>query len=121
MNSTGFTIPPKLYDFLKYVAFVILPALATLVLGLGVTLHWSDATAVGGVVTLVDTFLGGVLGKSAANYKAQAPDVFGDLVVMQDPDGTPAGIKIVGSQENPIFEDGGQVVLNVRREQQLHE
>lgn len=119
MDNTGFTINPKAYDFLKYVALVILPAAAALVLGLGVLLNWDTAPIVAGVVTLVDTFLGAILGKSASNYKAQAPDVFGDLIVLQNPDGTPAGMRIVGTKENPILQDGGQVVLNVQREQRL--
>lgn len=119
MDNTGFTINPKFYDFLKYVALVILPAVAALVLGLGLTLSWHDATTVAGVITLVDTFLGVVLGKSASNYKKQPPDVLGDLVVIQDQFGTPAGMKLVGAKENPILVDGSQVVLNVRREQYL--
>lgn len=118
-DNTGFIINPKIYDFLKYVALVILPAVAALIIGLGITLNWHGATGVAGVITLVDTFLGAILGKSAANYKSQAPDVFGDLVVVQDPDGVPAGMKFVGAKENPILVDGSQVVLNVRREQNL--
>jgi hypothetical protein len=116
MDNTGFTIPPKLYDFLKFVALVLLPAVATLVLGLGVLLPWTGATSVAGVITLVDSFLGAILGKSASNYKAQDEEVFGELVVKQDQTGAPMGMRIVGLQENPIFQDGGHVVLNVRRE-----
>lgn len=119
MNNTGFTIPPKLYDFLKYVALVVLPAVAALVLGLGVLLNWSSATVVAGVITLVDTFLGGILGKSSSNFKQQEPAVFGDIVVRQDRDGTPLGFRLVGHHENYIFEDKSQVVLNVKRELDL--
>jgi hypothetical protein len=119
VDDTGFTIPPKFYDFLKYVALVILPAIAALIIGLGVVLHWNGATPTAGIITLVDTFLGAILGKSASNFKAQTPDVFGDLVVTQDADGTPFGMRIVGRTETPILQDGGRVVLNVRREQQL--
>lgn len=116
MDDTGFTINPKAYDFLKYVALVILPAAAALILGLGVALGWSDAPVVAGVVTLVDTFLGAILGKSASNYKNQSPNVFGDLVIMQEPDGAVMGMKVVGHKENPIFREGSQVALNVKRE-----
>lgn len=116
MDNAGFTINPKAYDFLKYVALVILPAVAALVIGLGITLNWSSAPVVAGVVTLVDTFLGAILGKSASNYKSQAPNVLGDLVITQDYDGTPTGMKVVGQKENPIFQEGSQVVLNVKRE-----
>lgn len=119
MHDTGFIIPPKVYDFLKYIAMVILPSVAALILGLGIVLGWNGAPVVAGVVTLVDTFLGAVLGKSSSNYKRQAPDVFGDLVVTQDLEGVPTGLRMVGHNENPVFKDGGQVVLNVRREQPL--
>lgn len=119
VNDAGFTIPPKLYDFLKYVALVILPAAAALVLGLGVTLNWSPATTVAGVLTLIDTFLGAILGKSASNYKQQTPLTFGEIVVQQNRDGTPNGLRIVGYHENFVFEDQSQVVLNVKREQTL--
>lgn len=119
VNNAGFTIPPKLYDFLKYVALVILPAAAALILGLGVILNWAPATGVAGVIALVDTFLGAILGKSASNFRQQDPMVFGDLVIQQDVDGTPVGMKLVGHHETFVFEDQGQVLLNVKREQHL--
>jgi hypothetical protein len=118
-DETGFTINPKLYDFLKYIALVILPAMAALILGLGVLLNWTPAPIVAGVVTLVDTFLGTILGKSAANFKKQEPNVFGDLIVQQDFSGVPTGLRIVGHTENPVFEENGKVILNVKREQNL--
>jgi len=119
VNDTGFVIPPKIYDFLKYLALVVLPAVAALILGLGVVLHWYAATGVAGVVTLVDTFLGAILGKSASNFKAQDPAAFGDLVVMQHPDGDVRGMRVIGNVENPVFQEGGKVYLNVKREQHL--
>jgi Putative phage holin Dp-1 len=119
VNSTGFIIPPRLYDFLKYVALVVLPAVSALILGLGVTLNWSGAAGIAGIITLIDTFLGAILGKSASNFKQQEPIVFGDIVIQQEPDGRPVGMRIVGHHENFVFEDQSQVVLNVRREQTL--
>lgn len=113
-NNTSFTINPKLYDFLKWVALVVLPALAALVIGLGLTLHWAEAVDVAGVVTLVDTFLGAVLGKSSANYKTQ--NTLGDLIVSQNEDGTAGGLKIVAEQETPVFKAGGTALLNIKRE-----
>lgn len=119
VDQNGFTISPKLYDFLKYVALVILPAVAALILGLGVTLNWGAATVTAGVITLVDTFLGAILGKSASNYKQQGSVVFGDLVIQQDPEGVPIGMRLVGYHDTPVFKDQSQVVLNVKREQYL--
>ncbi len=119
VDYVGFTIPPRLYDFLKYVALVILPAAAALVIGLGVVLNWDAATVTAGVITLVDAFLGAILGKSASNFKQQGSVVFGDLVIQQDPDGAPQGMKLVGHHENFVFEDQTQIVLNVKRERPM--
>lgn len=116
MDNDGFTIPPKVYDFFKWVALVVLPAAAALVLSLGVLLNWSSATAVAGVITLVDTFLGAVLGKSASNY--QAHNTLGDLVIHQDVEGLVDGMRVSGKVQDPVFKDGGKVILNVKREQQ---
>lgn len=113
MNNTGFTLPPKLYDFLKWVALTVLPAAAALVLTIGSLLHWDPAVLTAGIITAVDTFLGVLLGKSSGNYTQE----FGDLIVKQDVDGTPNGFKIVGKYDNPIFQDGTKAFLNVKREQ----
>jgi hypothetical protein len=114
-DTTGFTIPPKLYDFLKWFALILLPLASALVITLGQLLHWDGSIVVAGVMTAIDTFLGGTLAKSASNYKQQGGEYFGDLVVKQDVDGTPIGLKIIGQQENPVFEDNSKVFLRVKR------
>lgn len=113
MSDAGFTLPPKLYDFLKWIALTVLPAAAALVLTIGSLVHWDAAVLTAGIVTAVDTFLGLLLGKSSGNYTKE----FGDLIVKQDVDGTPMGFKIVGTHDNPIFQDGAKAYLNVKREQ----
>lgn len=114
MDNTGFIINPKAYDFLRWIALVVLPALAALILTLGITVHWDGAQIVAGVVTAMDTFLGAILGKSSSNYKAQQN--VGDWVVLQNPQGVPVGMKIVGNKENQVFNEGDKVTLTVRRE-----
>lgn len=114
MGDTGFTLNSSVYNFLKWVALVVLPALAALILTLGIVLNWSGAEVVAGVVTAIDTFLGAVLGKSSTNYQAQQN--VGDLVVLQNPQGQPVGMKIVGNRENQVFTEGATVSLNVKRE-----
>lgn len=116
MSDTGFVIPPKLYDFLKYIALVILPAVAALVLGIGVVLHWSAAEGTAAVITLVDTFLGSILKKSSSNFQKQDPQAFGDLVFKTNPDGSTEVSKISVNQENPVFNAGTKLYLNVTRE-----
>jgi len=117
VDDNGFSLPPKLYDFLKWIALVVLPAGAAFVITLGLILHWEDASVVAAIVTAFDTFLGALLGKSAKNYQIQ--NTLGDLVITQDPDGTATGMRVVGTAVNPIFKEGGQVTLNVKREQPL--
>lgn len=116
MNDTGFTIPPKPYDFLKFLALVILPAAAALVLTLGGILHWNSAETVAAIITAVDTFLGLVLGKSASNFKRDEPDAVGDLVFGTDEDGSTYVKTIAVDKENPVFNVGSKMYLRVKRE-----
>lgn len=117
MDNNGFALNPKVYDFIKWIALVVLPAVSAFVITLGLILHWDSAQVVAAVVTAFDTLLGALLGKSAANYKAN--NTLGDLVMQQDPDGTVTGMRVIGAKEDTIFQEGGQVLLNVKREQTL--
>ena len=61
----------KIYDVLKWVALVCLPALATLisvVLPLWNLADESTVTAIVGTISAVDVFLGALLGVSTAQY-----------------------------------------------------
>lgn len=58
----------KLYDILKWVALIFLPALGTLYFALAGVWGLPYAEQVVGTITAVDTFLGAVLGIAAANY-----------------------------------------------------
>jgi NADH:ubiquinone oxidoreductase subunit 4 (subunit M) len=58
----------KVYDVLKYVAQVALPAVATFYAGLGSLWGFPKVTEVVGTITLTDTLLGGLLLLSAAQY-----------------------------------------------------
>lgn len=61
----------KIYDVLKWVALVCLPALATLisvVLPLWNLADEATVTAIVGTISAVDVFLGALLGVSTAQY-----------------------------------------------------
>ena len=58
----------KVYDILKYVAQIILPALATLYFALAGIWNFPYGEEIVGTITAVDTFLGVILGISTANY-----------------------------------------------------
>ena len=59
----------KMFDALKWIAQILLPALGALYFGLAEIWNFPYAEAIVGTVTVVDTFLGVLLGISAAQYK----------------------------------------------------
>lgn len=67
-----FILSNSIYDILKWVQRLLLPAIATLYLALGAI--WKDIIylpypeQVAATITAVDTFLGVILGISTANY-----------------------------------------------------
>lgn len=58
----------KLYDILKYIAQIILPAIGTLYFALAGIWGFPYGEQIVGTITAVDTFLGVVLGISSYNY-----------------------------------------------------
>jgi hypothetical protein len=61
-------ITGKLYDYLKWLAQVVLPALGALYVALASLWGLPSAEAVAGTILAVDTFLGVVLGISQISY-----------------------------------------------------
>ena len=59
-----------LYDILKWIALIVLPATATLYGALAPTWGWPYAEQIVYTITAVDTFLGTLLGISNLQYKA---------------------------------------------------
>ena len=62
----------KVYDVLKAIAQLWLPAIATLYFALAGIWGLPYAEEIVGTITAVDTFLGVVLGISSAQYKKKA-------------------------------------------------
>lgn len=59
----------KTYDVLKWIAMIVLPAVATLYFTLASIWGLPYGEQVVGTITAVDTFLGALLGISNAKYK----------------------------------------------------
>jgi hypothetical protein len=71
----------KLYDVLKAIALIWLPASGTLYVGLAAIWGLPASEQVSGTVLAVDTFLGVVLGLSTAKYnQIDSPKYVGTLV-----------------------------------------
>lgn len=58
----------KTYDVLKWIAQILLPALATLYFALSKVWALPYGTEVVGTITAIDAFLGALLGISSAQY-----------------------------------------------------
>lgn len=58
----------KVYDVMKWLVIIVLPAVATLYAALAGVWAWPYADEVVTTITAVDTFLGAVLCISAAQY-----------------------------------------------------
>lgn len=61
----------KVYDILKAIALIWLPAIGTLYFALAGIWQLPCPEEIVGTITAVDTFLGAVLGISSANYNKQ--------------------------------------------------
>ena len=65
-------ISNKLYDILKWLVIIVLPAVATLYAALSTVWAWPCSEEVVTTITAVDTFLGAVLCISSATYNKGA-------------------------------------------------
>lgn len=111
MSSTKSPLSNRAYDALKFAAQILLPAVAAGYFGLASVWHLPNAEQVVGTVTVVDTFLGVVLGLSTSKYNKNegAPD--GDLLVQQVDGETYLGLGVNRSVESLTSKD--VVKLNV--------
>lgn len=63
-------IPDRVYDVLKWIVVIFLPALNGLILALGVVLGYDSGT-VCGVITAIQVFLGALIGVSTITYNKE--------------------------------------------------
>lgn len=64
----------KIYDVLKFIALIVLPALATLYATLGTIWGLPYVEEIPKTITAIDTFLGAILMISSAQYKERSND-----------------------------------------------
>lgn len=69
--TSVFKMSNETYDKLKYVVQIILPAIATFVGLVAISLGWDNTKPIMVIFTGVITLLGTILGISNHNYKAQ--------------------------------------------------
>lgn len=82
----------KVYDVLKYIAMIVLPAIATLYFAIGKVWGLPYVTEIVGTITAVDTFMGALLGISSANWPGDGSislhdDGSSTVIFTEDPEG----------------------------------
>lgn len=109
----------KMYDRMKWVALVLLPALAALYFGLGQIWGFPRIEEVVGSVSVLDAFLGLLLNQSSKTHAKLTKDTvhMGDLIVVQEVDGHPATVRLEPKDKVPVFEEGTNASFRVKREQ----
>ena len=63
--------PDKIYDVLKWVCIVCLPAVSTFIFAVGGIFGWQYTEQIVGVIAAVTTLLGALIGISTANYNKE--------------------------------------------------
>jgi hypothetical protein len=66
-----FRLSNDVYDILKFIAQIVLPALGTLYFALAGIWGWPYGEQIVGTITAVDAFLGALLGISTAAYNKE--------------------------------------------------
>ena len=64
----------RIYDLLKWITMVVIPALTTAYVGLSAVWGWPYATEIAKTSAVVCTLLGALLGISTATYNTQQAD-----------------------------------------------
>lgn len=62
-------LPNKIYDIMKWICLICLPALAVAYVGLAAVWGWPYAEAVSKTVNIVCVLMGALLGISTAEYR----------------------------------------------------
>jgi len=104
-------ITGPLYNYLKFLALVLLPALGTLYFTLSGIWDLPAGEEVVGTIVAVDAFLGVLLQISSTNYNNLAQ---GTMDVTKTPQGTNFLLELDGDPET-ILEGKDRVLFNVRR------
>lgn len=79
----------KTYDILKWIALVVLPAFGALYFGLSKIWELPYGEEIVGTISVIDTFLGALLGVSTAQYNSDKGSVTVKAYEDYDEDGSP--------------------------------
>lgn len=78
-SKSNFFLSNKLFDRLKFIAQILLPALGTLCFTIGGIWNLEHTTEVVGTITAIDLFLGAILKISTTQYFKSGKNFDGDV------------------------------------------
>lgn len=110
----------RLYDRLKYVALVLLPAFSALYFGLGEIWGLPKVTEVIGTVAVLDTVLGMLLRKSNETYKNSDARFDGHINVIEDEGAKVAALSVTGNAEE-VLTTKDELTLKVHQDEPVAE
>jgi hypothetical protein len=67
-------LPDKVYDVLKWLVCIVIPALTTAYVGLSAVWGWPYAEPIAKTSAIICTLLGSILGISTITYNKQIPE-----------------------------------------------
>jgi hypothetical protein len=109
---------PRTYDFLKMVAQIFLPALGTLYFGLSEIWGLPYGPEVVGTITVVDLFLGAILGVSSAQYYRSGANFDGDVKYIPEEDGGRVRFEFERDPAEVIEDEPGKHSMEFRVQRQ---
>lgn len=78
------SLPNKVYDWMKYICVIVLPAIGTAYVGISKYIDIPYADAVPGIISVICTFLGAILCISTAQYNLAQAKEFTDFPPKED-------------------------------------
>lgn len=107
----------KVYDFIKWLVMVVLPAVSAAYFGLGAIWGLPAIEQVVGTIAVISTFLGALVGISTKQYRSSGSAYDGEILLVEDPGGVrQANINVTGDPEELLLNNDSllfKVVKNV--------
>jgi hypothetical protein len=107
-NGTKNFLSPRTYDWLKFVAQIVLPLLGTLYFSLSELWNLPYGIQVVGTITAFDLFLGSLLKASSASYYKNGANFDGVLKTVQKEDGGEALVFDVQNDPETVVKKMGK-------------
>lgn len=112
-GGSSFWMASGLYDVLKWIALIFLPALNSAYFGLAQLWHWANTVEVMGTIAIVDTLLGALLQISKSSYNRSSARFDGAVEVVPDHENETTDMNV--RLQPASLETKDELVLKVNR------